>query len=221
MSNTEQTQGVPAGWKLATVSDGDIRIYGPDKESWLIRKDNGEGFYDFIHRFFAAMLSAAPQAQPVEAEQAENLRRDYARALDTIKGHAAQIGVLEQHIRELRAFQAMVNRHAPEFPDDPDGPRDVWYWQGDGRDHLESMTHQLPVVIRAEQLRELLAARPAQPVREPMSWDLFVAACEAEYGEEFCPNNLGDVSDEEKAELMRVVSIVERHHGIGSKGGAE
>ena len=66
-----------------------------------------------------------------------------------------------------------------------------------------------------------LGPAQAQPVREPMSWDLFVAACEAEYGEEFCPNNLGDVSDEEKAELMRVVSIVERHHDIGGKGGDE
>ena len=73
--------------------------------------------------------------------------------------------------------------------------------------------------IAYELAHALLKSQPVQPVREPMSWDLFVAACEAE-GEEFCPNNLGDVSDEEKAELMRVVSIVERHHGIGSKGGA-
>ena len=94
-------------------------------------------------------------------DELATLQRDYARALDSIKGHIAWTKAQEQHIRELRAFQAMVNRHAPEFPADPEGIRDVWYWQGDGRDHLESMTHQLPVVIRAEQLRELLAAAPA------------------------------------------------------------
>lgn len=112
----------------------------------------------------AIVRAALANQAPAPVAEVENLRRDYARALDTIKGHAAQIGKLEQHIRELRAFQAMVNRYAPEFPVDPDAPRDVWYWQGDGRDHLESMVHQLPVVIRAEQLRELLAATQAPAV---------------------------------------------------------
>jgi hypothetical protein len=126
--------------------------------------------------------------------------------------------VLEQHIRELRAFQAMVNRHAPEFPDDPDGPRDVWYWQGDGRDHLESMTHQLPVVIRAEQLRELLAARPAQPVREPMS--------EAEVVQLYAGWDCGLLDDEAFNVIRQVESKCAdrwgvKLAGIGSKGGAE
>lgn len=32
---------------------------------------------------------------------------------------------------------------------------EVWYWQGAGEDHLESLINSLPVVIRADQLREL------------------------------------------------------------------
>lgn len=40
-----------------------------------------------------------------------------------------------------------------------------WYWMGDGEDHLESLVNSLPVVIRADQLRELLA-RPAPGVPE-------------------------------------------------------
>lgn len=87
------------------------------------------------------------------------LKRDLARAHDSANGFVAEIAMLKQQEREHRAFRNMVNRHAPEFPADPDGPRDVWYWQGDGGDHLESMVHQLPIVIRAEQLRELLAAQ--------------------------------------------------------------
>ena len=35
---------------------------------------------------------------------------------------------------------------------------DYWCWQGDGADNLDSMASDLPVVIRASQLRELLAA---------------------------------------------------------------
>lgn len=38
-----------------------------------------------------------------------------------------------------------------------------WYWVGDGEDHLESLVNNLPVVIRADQLRDLLAAAPAVP----------------------------------------------------------
>ena len=34
---------------------------------------------------------------------------------------------------------------------------EVWYWQGDGEDHPESWVNSLPVVIRADQLRELMA----------------------------------------------------------------
>ena len=40
-----------------------------------------------------------------------------------------------------------------------------WYWMGGGEDHLESLVNSLPVVIRADQLRELLA-RPAPGVPE-------------------------------------------------------
>lgn len=58
-------QVAPAGWKVAKVSDGDIRVYGPDRETWLIRKDSGEGFYDFIHRFFDD-LAAAPAQQAAQ-----------------------------------------------------------------------------------------------------------------------------------------------------------
>lgn len=39
----------------------------------------------------------------------------------------------------------------------------VWYWQGDGEDHPETLVNSLPVVIRADQLRELIA-KPAQEV---------------------------------------------------------
>ena len=42
---------------------------------------------------------------------------------------------------------------------------EVWYWMGDGEDHLESLVNNLPVVIRADQLRKMLT-RPAPGVPE-------------------------------------------------------
>lgn len=42
--------------------------------------------------------------------------------------------------------------------------KDCWYWQNDGEDHLESLTSSLPVVIRADHLRDLLkGANPPAP----------------------------------------------------------
>lgn len=54
---------------------------------------------------------------------------------------------------------------------------EVWYWQGDGHDHPESMANSLPVVIRADDLRALIA--PVTPAlveaaeRVPAAWDAY------------------------------------------------
>lgn len=39
---------------------------------------------------------------------------------------------------------------------------EVWYWQGDGHDNLESLANSLPVVIRADQLREAIGTMEAR-----------------------------------------------------------
>ena len=44
----------------------------------------------------------------------------------------------------------------------------VWYWQGDGGDRLESLANSLPVVISADALRALIAAGKADgPICSP------------------------------------------------------
>ena len=48
---------------------------------------------------------------------------------------------------------------------------EAWYWQGDGEDHPESWVNSLPVVIRADQLRELMA-KPAQGVVIPQGYEV-------------------------------------------------
>jgi hypothetical protein len=66
---------------------------------------------------------------------------------------------------------------------------------------------------------ERFQAAPAAPApaqaQQPLTWDQFVAACEAEYGEDFAPEEFMQVSEEEQAEIMRVARMLERAHGIG------
>ena len=49
------------------------------------------------------------------------------------------------------------------------GERCIWYWQGDGNDNLDSMISRLPIIIRAGQLRKLIASVsvPGLPQRDP------------------------------------------------------
>lgn len=155
---------------------------------------NEEDGYNYSIRPLAAEATPSPapaQAQPVEAEQ-----------VTAVKPSPIPVG---WSITDNLDGSITVERRGYQCR----------FWKS-GHGGGDAIAYEL-----AHALLKSQPVQPVQPVREPMSWDLFVAACEAEYGEEFCPNNLGDVSDEEKAELMRVVSIVERHHGIGSKGGAE
>lgn len=79
----------------------------------------------------------------------------YAPPATTMENLRAEIDSLTGQRDQLLAFSNMVKRHQREEPD-------VWYWQNDGKDHLESMVHKLPVVILAEQLRGLLAAATKQ-----------------------------------------------------------
>ncbi|MDL5034406.1 hypothetical protein QRD43_21060 [Pelomonas sp. APW6] len=175
-----ETQQPPTPQAVETVQAAFVAwLSGTYPDAWPLERAEQAWRFDHVaalawqeqeRRKRAAILAAheaEKQAGPVAvqayapAPDVAALQRDLARAHDSATGFVAEIKLLKQHIRELRAFQAMVNRYAPEFPVDPDAPRDVWYWQGDGHDHLESMVHQLPVVIRAEQLRELLAAAQA------------------------------------------------------------
>lgn len=43
--------------------------------------------------------------------------------------------------------------------------RDVWVFQGDGHDHIESMGEQMTVAIRAGQLRTLLGKREEEETK--------------------------------------------------------
>lgn len=66
---------------------------------------------------------------------------------------------IEEAFRLLDEALADVKRGAEKLADENaalhrERAGEVWYWQGDGEDHLESLT--CPVLIEADDLRALL-----------------------------------------------------------------
>ena len=237
--NNEQTQGVPAGpYTVEKHGDG-FAIYTGRTPfhrgmNWGQLTECSEALATAVERGLN-MLSAAPQAQPVEAEQASVVTHEPVAVVVTWRvpgGTETGVEWMDAPPPDgtklyVAAQPAQPVAYRVDYP--VDGVTlggEIEKARNDERLFGVGFTvngWHVPahLVARWGAVVKSPAPAQAQPVREPMSWDLFVAACEAEYGEEFCPNNLGDVSDEEKAELMRVVSIVERHHDIGGKGGDE
>lgn len=44
------------GWRFQVVSDGDVRAYAPEGESWLVRA-GGDGFDGFAHRLLTTLAA--------------------------------------------------------------------------------------------------------------------------------------------------------------------
>jgi len=60
---------LPKGWRLQTVSDGDIRMYSPTGSTWLLRANTNEDFYDFIHGFLSDLMAAIPAPEGAQADE--------------------------------------------------------------------------------------------------------------------------------------------------------
>lgn len=83
--------------------------------------------------------------------------------LDQVVEGAKRIEDMQaETIRQLRDDLRTAYLHQEPNETDP-----VWYWQGDGYDHPESLTSDAVVVIRADQLRALLATQ--QPPEQESS----------------------------------------------------
>jgi hypothetical protein len=74
-----------------------------------------------------------------------------SRIIENLKTEAER---LEAELREIKLKQAAIFEHQRNC--EP-AAREVWYWQGDGEDNLETMVGDLPVVIRAADLKVLLS----------------------------------------------------------------
>lgn len=53
---------LPAGYRVEVVSDFDVRVYGPDNETWLIQEGDEGTFSNFVYRMMLAVTPSAPTA---------------------------------------------------------------------------------------------------------------------------------------------------------------
>lgn len=91
-----------------------------------------------------AMLAAAP-LPPAAAQEPE--------------GGPPGSGGWQSHAEDMERQRDYWRQRAKLMSEHQDGV--CWYWQGDGSDYPESLVNSLPVVIRADQLRALVAPTPA------------------------------------------------------------
>lgn len=87
---------------------------------------------------------------------------------------ATVIERLHNHIKDLEqqlAHERASNRTMSEYLAYRDGDESasVWIWQGDGEDHPESMVNHLAVLIRANDLRDLIAQSPEDAKPQELS----------------------------------------------------
>lgn len=116
----------------------------------------------------------------------------------------ARCGGLEKHAIEMEIQRDHYRQRAQTMHEHQQG--DVWYWQGDGEDHLESMINGLVVVIRADQLRELAAPKP-QPMPVPQGCKLVPVEPTEEW-----VNNLASIQggDLEEVPLEAIKECIEQ-----------
>ena len=98
-------------------------------------------------------LSAAPEAIAKLRHLYQNMVNGAVR--DTASAKRIAEGLLAPAIEALERERDHWRERARTMEEHQRGT--VWYWQGDGNDHPESMVNSLPVVIRADQLRALIA----------------------------------------------------------------
>lgn len=116
---------------------------------WGAPKEWVEGFVDGFNRAAKWMQSALTEfhAKPVE-EPTTNALNALKRARD---GWQEESASLAKRLTYMEADNDLLRKHQS---------KDVWYFQGDGEDHIESMGNNMVVVIHAHDLRSLMA--PAQ-----------------------------------------------------------
>ena len=140
----QDAQAVPQGYKLVPVQPTPEMVYAAKVEGNSHTDDE-------IVDDYRAMLNAAPTPPAQQAPLEDGPPGS--------GGWKAYAGEVEKERDYWRQRAQTMHEHQRG---------EVWYWQGDGHDHPESMANSLPVVIRADALRELLAA-PTPPAQEKQS----------------------------------------------------
>lgn len=127
----------------------------------------------------AANDPAGPAVQPVHFQAFAAMRKER----DSWKEEAEMRG---RDIAQLRAELDLRRLQQA---------RDVWFWMGDGEDHLESMGSTMAVQISARQLRALVGSRWRLLSDVPEKSDRYIVAHAGQIGgSAFFTANAGDTS---------------------------
>lgn len=127
-----------------------------------------EMIYGTCHNAAIELRRLAPFEAWYE-ESVDEINRLRAQVQALSSGNERQASKIEKLAGDLKAREADICKDRASLRVIYDYQRgERWYWQGDGQDHLDSMADLLPIVIRAEQLRALIAkpthSLPTRPV---------------------------------------------------------
>jgi hypothetical protein len=127
---------VPEEWKL-TIGEA-INLA-------TVLDDGGDGADGESARRIVSLLKGLLTAAPSPMEKDKD---------KTIKNLYTHIGELEETLVKLMRDIKLMR----EYKDFSEGDEDhrIWVWQDDGSDDLPSLVNDSPVLIRADQLRNLL-----------------------------------------------------------------
>ena len=102
------------GWRFQIVSDGDVRAYAPNGETWRVMAGTREPFLEFVHALFTH-LATAPDITRLTAERdaalrdAERLRVALVKLLDMDVAYGRGM-VVEDAVEDARAALSAQER---------------------------------------------------------------------------------------------------------------
>lgn len=97
----------------------------------------------------AEILEASRESTPAQADAAGGQHGQLATVTRQRDGWRDEAETLRRRLRSAESDVDAMRKHQRN---------EVWFFQGDGYDHLESMATDMVVVIHAADLRDLLAA---------------------------------------------------------------
>lgn len=120
-------------------------------------------------RTVLSQLSQPAGGTVTEPQYVQQLRKE-------IEGWKEEAQLLRAHRDYFKQRVDMITQHQKN---------EVWYWQGDGEDHPESMGNSMVVVIRADQLRHLLQSGERGKDAKRLDWleqQIVKVSAELRYG---------------------------------------
>lgn len=142
------------GWSVQRKNDGSFLLQGPIGGCVARRQGSSGAHEDVLFDLLEALTAPHADAQVgLRVEPPLSTLQYLERAR---YGWQDEAQSLQRRLRSAESDIDLLRKHASN---------DVWHWQGDGYDRVESMANEMVVVIHAADLRELVAGRGEQANR--------------------------------------------------------